>query len=89
MFERIKEKLAEENPDAMLADGFEDALIGIARQGPGRVLACYDRNKCIQILVEGGCTEEEAEDHFCYNVQGSYVGDDTPIFLELDTDANR
>jgi hypothetical protein len=79
-FDIIRERLGEENPDALLADGFEDALIGIGRLFSNS-LAVYDRARCIEILVEEGMTEEDAEDHFEYNVQGSYVGENTPIFL--------
>lgn len=45
-FDEIKERLAEINPEALLADGFEDALVGIASQFT-RTLALYDRRKCI------------------------------------------
>lgn len=65
----------------LLADGFEDAFIGIGRQF-GNGLAVYDRFKCIQILIEEGMTEEEAEEYFQFNVEGAYVGENTPIFLE-------
>ena len=39
-------------------------------------------NKCINILEENlQSMDEEAEEYFNYNVQGSYVGEKTPIFL--------
>lgn len=65
----------------LLADGFEDAFVGIGRQF-GRPIAVYDRSKCIDILQEN-MSEEEAEEYFQFNVEGSYVGENTPIFLEL------
>lgn len=63
-FEQIRWELLQENPNALLADGFDKALIGIGRQGPGKVLAVYDREKCIDILVEEGATYEDAEEYF-------------------------
>lgn len=68
----------------LLADGFEDAVIGYIEtmREPRRVV--YDREKCIQILMNeehGGLDREEAEDYFEYNVAGSYVGEMTPVYM--------
>ena len=65
----------------MLAVGFEEALIGYGNQFNKHV-AIYDRDKCIDILMErDGMDIEEAEEFFEYNVQGGYVGEETPVFL--------
>ena len=46
-------------------------------------LAVYDRQKCIEILMErDGMTDEEAVEYFDYNVTGAWVGENTPIFFE-------
>jgi hypothetical protein len=76
--------LEQENPDALLADGFEQALLGVARQACAPPLAVYDRARCIEILVErDGMDEEEAEEFFEFNVAGAYMGPGTPVFVEL------
>lgn len=68
----------------LLADGFEDALIGFGYQHT-KVLAIYDYQKCVSVLVErDGMTEEEAIEHMDYNVVGSYMGEHTPIFINED-----
>jgi hypothetical protein len=36
-------------------------------------------SKCLDILKQD-MTEEDALEHFYYNVHGSYVGDQTPIW---------
>ena len=36
-YEKIKQHLVEENPDALLADGFDQALIGIGKIGRAHV----------------------------------------------------
>ena len=80
----IKEKIEEvigEDENILLADGFEDAFVGIGRQF-GKPFAVYDRFKCIEILIKEGMSEEEAEEYFQYNTEGAWVGDQTPIFLE-------
>ena len=67
--------------ELLLADGFEDAFIGIARQF-NKPFAVYDRSKCIQSLLMD-MTLEDAEEHFQYNVEGAYVGEGTPAFITL------
>jgi len=84
--EEILEQLKFENDRALFADGFEDALIGIARQF-SKSLALYDKDKCIQILMErDGMTQEDAEAFFSFNTQGAWVGENTPVFAELITE---
>jgi len=67
----------------LLADGFEEAFLGIVtRCGLSKPIAAYDREMCIEILMSDGATREEAEEWFCFNVVGSWVGDQTPMFIE-------
>ena len=80
----LKEKIEEilgEDENILLADGFEDAFVGIGKQF-GKPFAVYDRFECIEILIKEGMSEEEAEEYFQYNTEGAWVGDQTPIFLE-------
>ena len=76
----IREKLSELNPEAILADGLDGALVGIA-EVHGRHLAIYDTHAVVQILHErDGMDLDEAEEFFWFNVVGAYVGPNTPIF---------
>ena len=68
------------NPEALFADGFEEALIGYATQG-SKILAAYSKRICIRILERGDMSREEAEEFFEHNVAGAYVGENTPVFL--------
>lgn len=78
--EQIKQALVDEK--ALVADGFEDALIGHT-QGPNLV-AVYDYDMCVHVLMErDGMTCEEAVEYMDFNVTGSYVGEKTPIFISL------
>ena len=45
-YEEIKAQITDENPDALFADGFDNALIGVARRCGQPSLAVYDREKC-------------------------------------------
>jgi len=61
--------------DILKADGFDEAIIGIDRDH--RLI--YSVTKCLEIL-ERDMSSEDAMDHFGYNVEGAYVGEQTPIW---------
>jgi hypothetical protein len=75
--EMIIENYSEET--FLIADGFDEAVIGFEAKS-GRLI--YSSKKCLEILVEEGMSHEDALEHFEYNVTGSYVGEQTPIFME-------
>jgi|LakMenEpi03Aug12_release.lakeMendotaPanAssembly.Ray.scaffolds.fasta_scaffold1428987_1 hypothetical protein len=66
--------------EILLAEQFEEAFIGIAYQFD-KAIAVFDRAKCIEILMRD-MTHEEAEEYFQFNVEGAYVGPNTPAFLQ-------
>jgi hypothetical protein len=78
---QILESLQENYPDCLTADGFEEALIGVVDGACRQPVACYDFKLCVEILVRGGMSEEEAEEYLEFNVTGAYVGEMTPLFL--------
>jgi hypothetical protein len=74
----MKEKILElyGDDELLLADGFDDAIIGFDEQS-WRVI--YSVRKCINVLMKD-MDELEAIEYFSYNVSGAYVGDKTPIW---------
>ena len=75
------------NEEALLADGFEEAFLGMCEVFGRPPLVTYDRDKCIEILVRrDGMTYDEAEEFFEFNVAGSWVGDNTPVYMTLHGD---
>ena len=66
--------------EALLAEGFESALIGHTHGG--NVVAVYDYDRCVQILMErDGMSIDDAIEFMEYNVVGAYVGEKTPLFI--------
>ena len=65
----------------LLADGLENAFMGIGRQFTHPV-AIYSYKKTIKILMRQGMDREEAIEYFDYNIAGAFVGDQTPVFLQ-------
>tara|TARA_R100001510_G_C7562168_1_gene141800 strand:+ start:193 stop:450 length:258 start_codon:yes stop_codon:yes gene_type:complete len=68
-----------------LADGYEEAFIGTTISAFGRrQVALYDYDKCIMILMnDNNWDEDEAIEWFNFNTIGSWVGEDTPIFVNM------
>lgn len=79
--EAIKEELSYINEQALFADGFDEALVGIDMSS---YVAVYDVEKCIDILMQDtGMTLEESKEYFEYNTLGAYVGEYTPRFIRV------
>ena len=78
------DQLADANEETMLlADGFDDAILGLVRRCGQLPIVIYDRAKCIQLLIDrDGMTREDAEEYFEFNVSGAWVGEGTPGYLE-------
>jgi hypothetical protein len=92
----IRDEIAEINPEALLLDGFDEAIIGMAeRINLGPIIA-YDVEKIIEILANNMEVEEDdlvddqsieelkismAYDYFDFNIQGAWMGENTPIFI--------
>lgn len=62
--------------DFLIADGFNDAIIGVDETSMRLI---YSVRKCLEILQEY-LDEEDAIEYFEYNVSGAYVGEQTPIW---------
>ena len=68
--------------EILLADGFEDAFMGIVESNGSQPKALYDEEKCVDILVKrDGMDYTEAIEYFQFNVAGAYVGEYTPAFV--------
>ncbi len=75
------EILAEE--ECLTADGFDAALVGCTYGA--NVVAVYDINKMIEILIEEGMEYDDAVEHLDYNIVGAYVGEKTPQYINFVT----
>ena len=74
----------------LLADGFEEAFMGVVESFNTAPKACYDLEKCLDILMadEGfpsqtGMTYDEAVEYLNFNVTQAYVGEHTPAFINV------
>lgn len=79
--QQILEALEANFSDCMLADGFEEALIGIVEGASRPTVAVYDFERCIDILMGRGMDEDAATEWMCRETMAAYVGENTPMFL--------
>jgi len=81
--EEINEQLAEMEETALTADGFDDAILGIETSMNSKPRVVYSMTECINILMErDGMSYIDALEYFSYNVEGAYMGEQTPIWVD-------
>jgi hypothetical protein len=82
MRDKLELWLAAIDSSALFADGFDDAILGLTEVEEGwRV--CYDIGRILEILVaEHGMDVDEAVEYYDFNIEGSYVGPLTPLFIQ-------
>jgi hypothetical protein len=80
----IRDRIAEFDEELILLEPstFDSAIVGVAERAGGLCAVCYDREKCIGVLMaDNGWDREDAEEFFEFNTVGAYVGEKTPIFV--------
>jgi hypothetical protein len=71
------------------AVGYDDCIVGVTcpsgfGEGDSEPRVVYNRRKIIdKLMSEDGMDEEEAEEFFSFNIIGSYVGKQTPVYIDL------
>jgi hypothetical protein len=72
----VREHLSEINPDAIMWDGLDEAIVGITECGK----AVYDIYK-MELIFARTMSFEEASEWVSFNILDAYVGEFTPIHL--------
>ena len=68
-------------------DGHDDAILGPACiwRGSSRVdVLVYDAELIRESLMRDGMTSEDAREFIEFNIEGAYMGPDTPILVWLE-----
>jgi len=84
--DRIKCFLEAYYPDdvdkILLADGLDNAFKGVVSHN-GKNVAVYGKRTCLfELAKTNNWSIDDAEEYFSFNVEGVYVGDRTPLFME-------
>jgi hypothetical protein len=65
-------------------DGYDEAIIGPAyiwRDNTTVGVLVYDAEKIREILMRDGMTAEEAREFIEFNIEGGYLGIETPVLV--------
>jgi hypothetical protein len=76
----IRDELSAYHDDLLFADGFDEAILGVAERIGMDAVVAYSTPKIIEILARE-MTEDEAIEYFEFNILGAYVGERTPVFI--------
>jgi len=76
----LKEEVAKLDPELLYADGFDDCILGMTFRDSTPVVL-YSSSRIIQSLSKD-MPEEEAIEYFEFNINGAYVGERTPMYVE-------
>jgi hypothetical protein len=73
-----REDIAQYNPDAVMWDDLDEAIIGMTTNGQ----VVYDISKIHELLMANGdMTLDDAIDYAEYNILCAYVGEFTPVHI--------
>jgi kynurenine formamidase len=89
-FERIekesgwrKRQIQEQDERPMKCDGFDDCVIGVAsiwRDQSTHEVLVYSGDAMVELLMKGDkMTDEEAIEYIAFNIEGAYIGVNTPV----------
>lgn len=81
MRNKIEQFALEHDTEIMIADGLDEAIVGVTSTDDEVYNAVYSEEKCIQVFEKQGMSREEAEEFFEYNTRGAYMGPGTPIYI--------
>jgi len=79
----VQERFAEIDPNIIIFDGLNDAIIGHAylRQSQTNV-AVYDYVMIVEVLMGSqGMNRRGAREYADFNIVGAYLGEYTPVIL--------
>jgi hypothetical protein len=81
----MREALADLDEDLLFMDpeSFDEAIVGYIERANSPPVVCYNKDKVLEILMKDGMDWEEAEEYYYYNIVGAYMGERTPVFLEI------
>jgi hypothetical protein len=79
--EAVERALEELNPEALFMDGLDHAIVGIGCQYSKDPVVVYEEERIIFALIHDGMDYEEAWEHYGFNIQCAWVGENTPIII--------
>lgn len=71
-----------ESETVLLSEDLDAAIIGVQRKDE-YVIAVYSESKILSVIQETmECNKEQAQEYFEFNIEYSFLGDTTPIYVD-------
>ena len=85
MLSKDMEDRLEENEAFLMEprEDYDDCIVGVGYRFNDGPLAVYSMPKVLKVMEDSGMEPEEAEEFFQVNTLGAWVGEGTPIFVEI------
>ena len=74
--------LGDLNPDAVLFDNMNSALVGIGYIGHMEPVAVYSRTKIYDKLRSDGLSEEDADEYYSSKFVNRWCAEHTPVIID-------
>lgn len=69
--------------DVVILDDFDEAILGLVElQANGPTVIAYSVKAILAELQSSGLDEDDAYEHFAYNIKCLYAGPGSPVFVE-------
>lgn len=82
--QKLKEFLKMFDDDIVMINGHENAFLGITNLNKVGYVAVYSTSQIIENIMRDDMMDyETAEEFVQYNIANSYVGEKTPILLDI------
>ena len=77
--------IADSDEPLLFVEGHDKAIMGVTERD-GVALVVYDGGKILRRLRKrDGMSKDEADEFFAYNIAGTWMGEQTPIFVRPPT----
>lgn len=62
-------------------DDMDEAIVGVVSNWLPKPRLVYDGIKIVELLMASGMTDIDALEYCSFNIEGAYMGDDTPLIV--------
>lgn len=74
------------NPDAVLFDNMDSAIVGVGYIGHMDPVAVYSRAKIYEKLLADGLSEDDAEEYYSSKFVNRWCAENTPVIIDDTTE---
>lgn len=79
---RVRDQLSDLNPEAVLFDNMDSALVGLGYTADDGPVAVYSRAKIYAKLLADGFSREDADEYYAGKFVALRAGNLTPVIID-------